>query len=186
MRFTGVAFQRQKRARCAWDAETTRSGGDDWSARAWVGVLNRAGVVTRWCVIAPRVHALPIPGVAAHLINTSSATPSEHVVGFCRIRIGFSYIARPAPDDAMRDPDPVDAFETIDQFHHAGALARAQIQGQVAVYPRDSFQCNGMSFSQIHHVDIVANASPIWCWPVVAKNTERFSLPGGDLADVWH
>ena len=70
-------------------------------------------------------------------------------------------------------------FEAIQHVKNAQAGSCADVQSQDARWRllEQVIQCHGMGFSEIHHVDVIANASSIVSWVVVTKNLQSFAAP---------
>ena len=73
-----------------------------------------------------------------------------------------------------------DCSAEVNHFSHAESTAGAEIQTKPFSWLQ-SFERLEVRNRQIIHMDVVANASSIWCWIIIAANDDVSSLAECDL-----
>ena len=99
---------------------------------------------------------------------------------------GDGGITRPAINDRVGDRLPTGMAEGVHHLQHRDAPAAAEVEGeQLRRFRQQAVEGRLVPFCQIHHMDVIAHARSIGCWPVVAKDLNLFAPAHGDLGDKW-
>ena len=108
----------------------------------------------------------------AHICKRPLGCPTEHLSSELGASFQSWYVARPALDNFVWISDACGVFEALYYIKHTQALACPEVEGEGCWWIRlkEMFDGCGVSFRQIHHMQIVADACPVGCGVVVAKH----------------
>lgn len=129
---------------------------------------------------------LPVPAVAAHLVDTVLGFPTEFVLGFGGVAVAGGDVAGAAWLDGVGDRHTVDFLEGVDDVEYAVAVTGAQVVDGQAATAVDGFESCHMAASEVDDMDVVADAGAVVCGVVVTEDSQLWTLADGDLRDVWH
>ena len=128
---------------------------------------------------------MPGPAVAAHVRERALCRPTERFFRAFGTGLEFRYVSRTPLNDLVRDGDACCGFESFDHITHAQALARAEVQGLgVGGFDlKKVLHSSSMGLGQIHHMQVVADASAVRRGVVVSEDLQLFKPTCGDLGD---
>src|SRR4051812_1592666 len=103
--------------------------------------------------------------------------PLQIAVCFCRIGIGFHYIARPAWSDPVIKPYASSLFEDFEQLKNGNGSTGAQVENAVTVGDAvEVLHCFKVCDGYVHNMDEIAKAGAVGRIIVVAENCKLLSF----------
>ena len=123
-----------------------------------------------------RVTAFEVPAVAAHLLNAVFRFPTEQLLCKCGIAPVGCDVACAARPDGVGNVASARLFKSSNNFKNAVAATASQINGDPARMLHHIGHCFGVAFSEIHHVDVVANTRTVGRIEVIAENAKHREL----------
>src|SRR5690349_10556014 len=111
--------------------------------------------------VAVRVHALPAPGVAAHVVEPVRGLPPEQALRERGIRVRFGDVARAPADPLERYRALARALECLHRLEHRDAAPRAQVHREPAPFAPQRIERGKMPAREIDDMDVVAHAGAV-------------------------
>ena len=99
-----------------------------------------------------RVHRLPTPRIAAHVLQAEFGLPAKLAGRKRSVRIHFGDIPRAPRRDAAGNVAPAGALERVHQLEHAHAPSRAHIHREAASLAGQEIERIDMGAGQVDHV----------------------------------
>lgn len=128
-----------------------------------------------------RILLLPVPAVAAHIINVILRLPAQFPLRLAGIRVTHSNITGTAILNHIGNRNTTDLFKSMHHFQHTVAPAGTQvINGHTAIL-FNGLQRLHMPFGQVHHMDVVPHTGAVRCGIVIPKHMQLIpgiTLPG--------
>ena len=137
----------------------------------------------------PAQALLPTSRPKRRLVERALGPPAQLRVRKGRVGPDGDDVALAAGCDPIVELQVIDLLETVHQFEHRDAAARADVEDLVrlrAPVPDHAADRGDMRAGQIHHVDIVADARSVGSRVVVAEDRKALAQPGGRLRDIGH
>ena len=130
-----------------------------------------------------RIVLLPVPGVAAHILDAVFSLPAQFALGLGGIAVAGGNVARTAGLDAVGHVDAVDLDEGLHHVEHGIAVTGADIVDGDALLALNALKSSHMSLGQIDHVDVVAHAGAVGGGVVVAEDAQLLTLAHSHLGE---
>ena len=151
----------------------------------------RAGRGKRQCLvfclvfIPIRVLALPVPGIAAHVVEGELSFPAE--LALCARRVGKAdvAVAGAAGRNYIWQLSAAGALVGVENVEHRRALAGTEVVDFYLSAERGNlFERFYMPLSEVYDVDIIADAGAVGGVVIVAVYFQMRSSADGDLSDI--
>lgn len=130
---------------------------------------------------------LPLPSRRQRIFERVHGLPPQHLVGFVDIAPHFLDVSGTTRRNFVVEFHAGALFERVDQFKHADALARSDVENlnRFGVFAFDN-ACHGrnVGFGEVHHVDKVTNARSVGRIVVVAEDSQLFADANRRLCEV--
>ena len=148
-----------------------------------IGLLRN---IPRLSVVTVRVLALPVPAVAAHILERLFSSPAEKLTGLGRVCITFCDITCAAGSDLIRNGNAVCLFKCVDHIENAVTYARTEVEYLCALVRCRVIDRASMTACKVNDMDIVAYTSAVLGFVVIAENGKTFALANGYLRNKRH
>ena len=112
--------------------------------------------------------------------------PSQKLLSLGCIRPECRQITVAAGTDYVRQLNPIDLLEGIDQFQNRNTVAGTQVDGLDTLMLCSIFQSLQVANCQVHNMQIITLAGAVGCLIVTTENGQLFQLTGCYAADVRH
>lgn len=119
---------------------------------------------------AVRIFKLPVPRIAAHILQRPRGTPAQQFPCLLRRGVAHRNISRPPLGDPEGDVYAGGAFKRGDHLQHAVSHTRPQIEHLHAAVGGAEREGGHMASGQIHNMDIVPDAGAVRRVVVGAKD----------------
>lgn len=133
--------------------------------------------------------ALPFPGVAHGVVGGGFGFPAEYVVGLGGLGPYLFDVAGSSFADYVRHFHSRGSLEGFDEFKHAEALARAEVEdfdGIGVGIVEHAFHGDYVSLGKVYHVDEVADATAVGGVVIGAEYGEFLPQSGSGLREERH
>jgi hypothetical protein len=124
----------------------------------------------------PGTADLPVPGVAAHVLQRAGGLPAEQAGGLVGPGVAGGDVPGAARHDAIRHRAATGGGKGVDHLQHAVALAGAEVD-DVEAGLRQMGQGRPVAAGEVGHVDVVAHAGAVGRGVVVAEDVDMGQLP---------
>lgn len=136
--------------------------------------------------VSLRIVLLPVPGVAAHLVEGARSRPAENSASFVGVGPELGQVAVAARAELVLHGNAVAALEGFDYLHHAVRSASAEVEDLRSLGLGGVFNGLDVTHGQIDHMDVVAAAGAVGRGIVVAEDSEMVATAHGHLSHIGH
>jgi len=135
--------------------------------------------ITAW------ISSLPIPAIGTHIRQVAGGTPTKKPFRQIGAGVVTGHIAIPSWSKHQRDILATRLSERADHIEHTASSAGSQIYSDDRLRFQ-FFQCADVAGREIHYVDIVPHAGPVWRIVIIAVDAKVRTPTHGHLRDKWH
>lgn len=122
---------------------------------------------------------LPIPAIPHAIFQGIVGMPTEDGVDFGGVSPGFHHIAGSSRSDYIVELYSTDFFKGMDHFQNGVSISSAHIEDIVEVIFLSVEKSQGlhMRVSQIHHMDVIPNATAVHGIVIISKYGQLSRIP---------
>ena len=132
-------------------------------------------------VVTHGVLGLPVPGVAAHFIQTELSFPAQNVSALLGTCIDHTQIARAALGNLIGNSLTGNTLKSLHHVQHAVAGTSTQIEDALALVVLHIINSSNMAPGQIHNVDEVADTGTVVGIIVITEDAQILATTDGGL-----
>ena len=126
------------------------------------------------------------PGIAAHFDHSVLCLKAQFTARLFNIRIHSGNITGAALGHHVGNGDAIDLLKRVQQFLDARAAAGTEVEDLNALHMLQLLNGEAMAPCEVANMNIVAKASAILCFIVIAEDSEMIDLAGSNRYDTGH
>ena len=149
-----------------------------------IHILYQGRSCERSVSVSVRVLALPVPGIAAHLLDAELGSPVKLFRSLRRITVTGADIPCAARLDHIRNGMAAGLAESIHHLKHGISMSGSKVENRHTFLVLQLADRIDMASGKIDYMDVVTHSGSVRCVVVIAKDTQFLQLADGNLRNI--